>query len=77
VREHVERLQGTISLNTEVGRGTSFRLELPLTVATTLCLLVSAGGRPFGLPVTNVVRIARVREADMGSPACSVPARSV
>jgi two-component system, chemotaxis family, sensor kinase CheA len=71
VREHVERLHGTISLDTEVGRGTSFRLELPLTVATTLCLLVSAGGRPFGLPVTNVVRIERVREGDLGSIGCA------
>lgn len=66
VRDHVERLHGTITLDTEVGRGTKFRLELPLTVATTLCLLVSAAGRPFGLPVTNVVRLERVRGEDMG-----------
>jgi two-component system chemotaxis sensor kinase CheA len=66
VREHVERLQGTIALDTEAGRGTSFRLELPLTVATTLCLLVGAAGRSFGLPVTNVVRIERARAEEMG-----------
>ena len=66
VREHVERLHGTLTLDTEVGRGTSFRLELPLTVATTLCLLVGVAGRPFGLPVTNVVRIERVRPDDLG-----------
>jgi two-component system, chemotaxis family, sensor kinase CheA len=67
VREHVERLHGTITLDTEIGRGTRFRLELPLTVATTLCLLVGAAGRPFGLPVTNVVRIERVRDQETGS----------
>jgi two-component system chemotaxis sensor kinase CheA len=67
VREHVERLHGTIAVDTEIGRGTRFRLELPLTVATTLCLLVGAAGRPFGLPVTNVVRIERVREQDTAS----------
>jgi two-component system chemotaxis sensor kinase CheA len=66
VREHVERLQGTITLDTEAGRGTSFRLELPLTVATTLCLLVGAAGRPFGLPVTNVIRIERSRAEEVG-----------
>jgi two-component system chemotaxis sensor kinase CheA len=62
----VERLHGTITLDTGAGRGTSFRLELPLTVATTLCLLVGAGGRPFGLPVTNVIRIERARAEELG-----------
>jgi two-component system chemotaxis sensor kinase CheA len=66
VREHVERLHGTLTLDTEPRRGTRFRLELPLTVATTLCLLVGVAGRPFGLPVTNVVRIERVRAEDLG-----------
>ncbi|HEX2157789.1 MAG TPA: hybrid sensor histidine kinase/response regulator [Actinomycetes bacterium] len=66
VREHVERLHGTITLDTQAGRGTRFRLELPLTVATTLCLLVGAAGRHFGLPVTNVVRIERARAEEMG-----------
>jgi len=66
VREHVERLGGIITLDTASGRGTSFRLELPLTVSTTLCLLVGAAGRPFGLPVTSVVRIERTRAEDIG-----------
>jgi two-component system chemotaxis sensor kinase CheA len=66
VRDHIERLHGIIILDTEVGRGTRFRLELPLTVATTLCLLAGIAGRPFGLPVTNVVRIERVRADDLG-----------
>jgi two-component system chemotaxis sensor kinase CheA len=66
VREHVERLHGTITLDTEAGRGTRFRLELPLTVATTLCLLADIAGRPFGLPVTNVVRIERARDESLG-----------
>jgi two-component system chemotaxis sensor kinase CheA len=66
VREHVERLHGTITLDTEVGRGTRFLLELPLTVATTLCLLVGAAGRPFGLPATSVMRIERVRPEELG-----------
>jgi two-component system, chemotaxis family, sensor kinase CheA len=66
VREHVERLHGTITLDTEVGRGTRFLLELPLTVATTLCLLVGAAGRPFGLPATSVMRIERVRLEELG-----------
>jgi two-component system chemotaxis sensor kinase CheA len=66
VRDHVERLHGTITLDTEVGRGTRFLLELPLTVATTLCLLVGAGGRPFGLPTSSVMRIERVRPEELG-----------
>jgi len=51
------------------GRGTTFSLTLPLTVATTRCLLVRAGGQAFGLPITNVARIVRVDPGEIGRAA--------
>ena len=60
VRETVERLRGMIEIESEPGRGTRFVLSLPLTVATTHCLLVRARGRTFAVPITNVVRIQRI-----------------
>jgi two-component system chemotaxis sensor kinase CheA len=64
VRESVERLQGTVEVASRPGLGTTFTLTLPVTVATTQCLLVRAGGQTFGLPLAGVGRILRLRPQD-------------
>jgi two-component system chemotaxis sensor kinase CheA len=69
VHEQVCRLNGLIDLESKVGQGTRFSLQLPLTVATTLCLLARAGRQTFAVPVTNVLRITRVRPGDVGTSA--------
>ncbi len=69
VRENVERLNGLVEVASEPGRGTLLTLMLPLTVATTLCLLLRAGGQQMALPVSNVTRLLRVRPAEVGHAA--------
>ena len=66
VRESIERLHGTISVNSQPGQGTRFSLNLPLTVATTLCLLVRANNQTFAVPVSNVARTVRVKSDEVG-----------
>ncbi|HEY1332596.1 MAG TPA: hybrid sensor histidine kinase/response regulator [Actinomycetota bacterium] len=60
VRESVERLHGMIEVESRIGAGTTFSLTLPVTVATTQCLLVRVGAHTFGLPITSVSRILRL-----------------
>lgn len=77
VRENVERLHGTIEVETDPGRGTSFSLVMPLTVTTTRCVLVRSGDQTFGVPLQGVVRSVRIspeeiREAE-GSEAIVLP----
>lgn len=60
VREKVERLGGTISIDTRPDRGTTFRLMLPLTVATFRGIFIRTGGQVFIIPTRNVERIGRV-----------------
>lgn len=69
VRENVEKLGGLIDVDTKLGHGSRFSVSLPLTVATTLCLLVEAGGQTFAVPVHNVIRLARVRPEQVGQAA--------
>ena len=64
VRESVERLQGTVEVDSRIGQGTTFTLTLPVTVATTQCLLVRAAGQTFGLPLSGVGRILRLHPED-------------
>lgn len=60
VRRNLEQLQGTVSVQTEAGKGTSFSLTLPLTIATSQVLLCQAAGLTVALPVNSVQRILRM-----------------
>ena len=65
VRERVERLGGTIALETQVDKGTSFRIVLPLTLATFRGVLVRAGDRTFIIPAVSVERVSLVAAKDI------------
>ncbi|HXY73501.1 MAG TPA: hybrid sensor histidine kinase/response regulator, partial [Actinomycetota bacterium] len=60
VRESVERLQGSIEVDSRLGEGTTFSLTLPVSVATTQSLLVRSGGQTFAIPLPSVSRILRI-----------------
>ena len=64
VREKVEKLGGTVAVETVPETGTTFRIVLPLTVATFRGLLVRLGEPLFVLPTMHVERVMRLpREA--------------
>ena len=65
VREKVERLGGAIALESRPGAGASFRIVLPLTLATLRGVLVRAGGQVFVIPAMGVEAVARVAEVDI------------
>jgi two-component system chemotaxis sensor kinase CheA len=60
VRNVVERLKGTIAISSHEGRGTSFSIRLPLTLATVRALLVRVAGTAYALPLDTVVDASRV-----------------
>jgi len=65
VREKVEKLGGRVSLETRRDAGTTFRIVLPLTLATFRGVLVRAGERLFVLPTASVERVVGVGERDI------------
>jgi two-component system, chemotaxis family, sensor kinase CheA len=69
VREHVERMRGSVDVSTEPGRGTTFSLTLPLNVAASLCLLARVEDRLLAVPVSNVERILRITPSEIGRAA--------
>ncbi|WP_164821365.1 chemotaxis protein CheW [Paenibacillus koleovorans] len=65
VRSHIEKLNGVIDIQTELGKGTVFTIKLPLTLAIIGSLLVGLEERTFALPMVNVIEIFRVQEQDV------------
>ena len=60
VRESVERLHGTIAVESARGSGTAIRLTVPLSVTTTPSLLGRVGGHTYAFPLAALVRAFRV-----------------
>ncbi len=65
VQNALEGLKGAIELESEPGKGTKFRLLVPLTLASIQALLFRVGGRLYAVPLASVVEITRVTEADV------------
>lgn len=65
VKEHIDRLKGTISVESEEGRGCRFRLRVPVTLATFRGLLVTLNDEPFVIPSVNVRKTVRYSPAEV------------
>ncbi len=61
VRNHIEKLNGTIDVHAEIGKGTTFRIKLPLTLAIIPALLVGVGDQTFVVPMNSVLEIVRIQ----------------
>lgn len=65
VRANVQRLRGTIEVESVYGQGTLFRLTLPVTLATTRVLLVRAGAHLYALPVEAVQSVQLIADNEV------------
>jgi two-component system chemotaxis sensor kinase CheA len=67
VATNVHRLNGAVRVESTPGRGTTFTLELPLTLAIMEALLVSLRNNIFAIPLASVIETLRVRSSDLKS----------
>jgi two-component system, chemotaxis family, sensor kinase CheA len=65
VQSVLHRLKASISLETQPGRGTTFRLKLPLTLAIIKALLFWVEQRLYAIPLNAVLEIARTIEGEV------------
>jgi two-component system, chemotaxis family, sensor kinase CheA len=63
VKKALEELGGRMSLATKIGQGTTFTLELPLTLAIAEALIVSVNGQRFAVPQSAVREVFEVESA--------------
>lgn len=65
VRSAVERINGSVELSSERGKGTRIRLALPLSMAVTNVMMIESAGRRFGIPMDLIVETVRVPAEDI------------
>ncbi|HKF01309.1 MAG TPA: chemotaxis protein CheA [Candidatus Sulfotelmatobacter sp.] len=65
VQSVLHRLKASVSLETRLGQGTTFRLKLPLTLAIIKALLFWVEQRLYAIPLNAVLEIARTVEAEV------------
>ncbi len=65
VREKVENLGGSLQLDTHPDAGTTFRIILPMTLATFRGLLVTVNGHPLIVPTLALQRVVRSKSEEI------------
>jgi two-component system chemotaxis sensor kinase CheA len=59
VKTNVERIGGTIAVRSEAGKGTTFTIKIPLTLAIVSALILGTAGERFAVPQISVVELVR------------------
>ncbi|MDR0878401.1 MAG: chemotaxis protein CheA [Treponema sp.] len=65
VRRSIEKLNGTVTVFSEHGKGTKFTIKLPLTLAIIQGLLVRVGDEIYSIPITSVIESLRIKPEDI------------
>lgn len=60
VQTMIRQVRGTVRVNSQPGHGTSFQLQLPLTLSVVRTLLVEVGGEPYAFPLAHIVRTLKL-----------------
>jgi len=71
VKTNIEKIGGTVELVSKEGRGATFTIKIPLTLAIVSALIVEAGGERFALPQIGVVELVRVAAGGAGTDAAA------
>ncbi|MDR0629326.1 MAG: chemotaxis protein CheA [Treponema sp.] len=65
VRRQIEKLNGTVTVSSERGKGTKFIIKLPLTLAIIQGLLVRVDSEIYSIPITSVIESLRIKAEEI------------
>jgi two-component system chemotaxis sensor kinase CheA len=65
VKTNLDRLGGQIEIHSELGKGSTFRIKLPLTLAIIPSLIISVEHERFAIPQANIEELLRLRPEEV------------
>jgi two-component system chemotaxis sensor kinase CheA len=81
VRAALDKLRGTIEIDSAAGRGTRFGVRLPANALTTRLLVIEVGENRYGVPLDQIIETVRVDNDALvpvgGGLACVLRGRTV
>ena len=60
VRTNIEKIGGSLELQSAAGQGTTLRIKIPLTLAIVPALIVDSSGQQFAIPQVSLVELVRL-----------------
>lgn len=59
VKTNIEKIGGTVDLTSQVGKGSVFKIKIPLTLAIVSALVVASSGERFAIPQLSVLELVK------------------
>ncbi|MGA2233402.1 MAG: chemotaxis protein CheA, partial [Tepidisphaeraceae bacterium] len=60
VKTNIEKIGGTVDLQSKSGEGTTIRIRIPLTLAIIPALVITSGGDRFAIPQVSLLELVRL-----------------
>jgi two-component system, chemotaxis family, sensor kinase CheA len=60
VRTNIEKIGGTVDIQSRTGKGTTLRVKIPLTLAIIPALIITSGGGRYAIPQVNLLELVRL-----------------
>jgi two-component system, chemotaxis family, sensor kinase CheA len=65
VKRQIEKLNGSVTVSSQKGKGSKFTIKLPLTLAIIQGLLVRVGRETYSIPITSVIESHRIKPSEI------------
>jgi two-component system, chemotaxis family, sensor kinase CheA len=65
VKTNVEKIGGTVDIQSSLGRGTTVRVKIPLTLAIIPALVVTCGEDRYAIPQVSLLELVRIEAEDV------------
>ena len=65
VKKAIEEMQGSIEVQSEIGKGTKIIIKLPLTLAIVSVILTTVNSRLFAIPINHIMELIKIGPEDI------------